>query len=235
METKTTTMVLLHGAGAGAWVWDGVRTHLQAASLALDLPCRKGGVTPASCAAELVNEFDRRGIGPLVLVMHSLSGVLAADLAQRLGPRLKACVFVSAIIPPPGGSFVDALGLFNRLLLKALFRFNPRGLKPSAAMIRGELCHDLSSTDGDLLVARYVPEWPGLYLTPTPALPETFRTAYVRLSQDCSLSIGRQDSMIKRLRTPRIHTIDSGHMVMLSQPKVLAQVLDEEFAHEVSP
>lgn len=154
--------VFQHGAGTGAWVWERVISALPMESVALDVPGRKAGVTPENCSAELFSELERRGIDTVVLVLHSLAGVLAAGLATRLGSRLKGCVFISAVIPPDGGSFVDALGFANRTVLRLLFKFNPNGLKPSPAMIRRELCNDLTGQDGDQVVSRYEAEMPGL-------------------------------------------------------------------------
>ena len=228
-----TTIVLLHGAGTGAWVWERVQASLQTSSLALDIPCRVAGATPDGCAAAIVSELDRRGVAEVVMVLHSLSGVLAAGLARRLGPRLKSCVFVASVIPPNGGAFVDALGFINRSILRILFRLNPRGLKPSAKMIRAAMCNDLSETDAELVIARYAAEWPGLYLTPMGGMPSGIRMEYVRLLRDQSVTLKQQGAMITHLQSPRIDSIDAGHLAMLSRPTELAQILDTE-AHDVN-
>ena len=199
------TIVMLHGAGTGAWVWERVQALLTTPAVALDIPSRLEGATPDGCAAAVALELDRRGISEIVLVLPSLAGVLAASIAQRLGPRLKCCVFVAAVIPPPGGSFVDALGFVNRVVLRLLFRFNPTGLKPSPKMIRAELCNDLSVSDAEQLITRYAAEWPGLYLTPAGTMPDRpISTAYVRLSRDQSVTPKQQALMIARLHAPRI-------------------------------
>lgn len=57
------TIVLLHGAGTGAWVWERVLKELSMRAVALDIPGRTDGATPDNCAAALVAELDRRGIG----------------------------------------------------------------------------------------------------------------------------------------------------------------------------
>lgn len=219
------TIILLHGAGTGAWVWQRVLDTLDVPALALDVPGRSAGVTPDSCAAELMDEIDRRDLSSVVLVLHSLAAVLAPGLAGRLGSRLTNCVFVSGIIPPEDGAFVDALPLPNRLILRVLFKLNRRGLKPSAAMIRRELCNDLSEEDAEMVVSRYEAEMPGLYLTPAGAAPEFVRCAYVKTLQDQCVSPAQQDSMIARLAQPRVHEINAGHLAMLSVPAELSTVL----------
>jgi len=75
----------------------------------------------------LVAGLDRRGIGAVVCALHSLAGVLAHGLSARLGSRLESCVFVSAVIPPPGGAVIDTLGGVQRLIFRTLFTFRTQG------------------------------------------------------------------------------------------------------------
>lgn len=222
------TMVLLHGAGTGAWVWERVMKELSTPAVALDISGRTVGATPDSCAAALVAELNRRGVGPVVLILHSLAGVLASGLAIRLGSKLKRCIFIAAVIPPSGGSFVDALGFVNRLILRVLFKFNPKGIKPSPAMIRRRLCNDLAPQDADMVISRYAAEMPGLYLTPAGVLPSLSHPIYIKLLKDQSVPASQQDSMAARLDRPIVREMDTGHLVMLSAPVDLAQLLEEE-------
>jgi len=222
------TVVFLHGAGTGAWIWERVMRDLPMSGIALDVPGRKAGVTPDSCAAELIAELDARGIGAVVCVLHSLAGVLAPGLSTRLGSRLRSCVFLSAVIPPSGGALIDTLGVMHRLILRTLFTFNPGGLKPSAAMIRRTLCADLGEQDARLVVSRYQAEMPGLYLESAGAAPALARCAYVKLLKDRSITPSQQDVMMRRLENCRVHEIDAGHLAMLSAPAEVLEVLLQE-------
>ena len=227
MSNKT-TIVFLHGAGTGAWVWERVMVELSIPSVALDIPGRTTGATPENCSETLVAELDRRGIDSLILVMHSLAGVLAPGLAARLGPRIKRCIFVGAVIPPSGGSFVDALGFINRQILRVLFKFNPKGLTPSPEMLRAELCSDLSPQDSEQVISRFIPEMPGLYLTPVGAFSPLPNATYIRLLKDKSVHPQQQDTMLARLSQPSVRELETGHMAMLAAPKALADLIMEE-------
>ena len=66
------TIVLLHGAGTGAWVWERVMNELSSPCVALDVPGRKEGASPEKCAGELMCELERRNVGSVLLVLHSL-------------------------------------------------------------------------------------------------------------------------------------------------------------------
>lgn len=162
-------LVLLHGAGLGPWAWQPVIERLATPATAPDVPSRSTDASPDHCARELASEIERGGEDEIVLVLHSLAGVLAAPLAELLGPRLRHCVYVSAVVPPPGRAFVDALGFPNSLVLRVLFKLHRNGLKPSPAMIRQELCNDLDPDQAEQVISRYQAEFPGLYLRPSTA------------------------------------------------------------------
>lgn len=227
MSNKT-TVVFLHGAGTGAWVWERVINELSVPTIALEVPGRRAGVTPEGCAEALAAEIDQQGIDSVVLVMHSLAGVLAPGLVARLGDRVKRCIFVGAVIPPSGGSFVDALGFVNRLILSILFKFNPQGLKPSPEMIRAELCNDLNPQDSEEMIARFTPEMAGLYLTPVGKFSPLPNATYIKLLKDQSVSPAQQNSMLARLAQPVVRELETGHMAMLSAPAALAKLIMEE-------
>jgi len=224
------TMVFLHGAGTGPWVWQRVLKFLPASGLALEVPGRHNEATPDSCAEAIASELDRRQAGQVAIVMHSLAGVLAPGLSGRLGDRMAASIYISAVIPPEGRRFVDALGLPSRVVMRLLFAFNRRGLKPTEAMIRKELCNDLSEEDADRVVSTYAAEWPGLYLTPVGASDHDGRTTYIKLTRDQSLPASLQDQMIGNLSDPIVREIAAGHLVMLSQPEALGQMIMQEVA-----
>lgn len=219
------TIVFLHGAGTGGWIWNRVAEELPFPSVALDVPGRTPDATPHRVADQIVEQLDRRGVDSVSLVLHSLAGVLASGLADRLGTRIEGLVYVSAVVPPEGKRFVDSFGLMNRTVLRLLFRFNSRGLKPSPAMIRRELCNDMTEEDAELVVSRYEAEWPGLYLTPVGAPPLVPSTSYVKLLRDQSVLPARQDAIIQGLGGMEVRALDAGHLAMLSQPEALAEVL----------
>lgn len=217
-------VLLLHGAGLGAWVWDRTLPLIPSA-IALDIPSRSRDATPASCASSLVDTLVVRDADRITLVMHSLAGVLAADLALRLGERLTACVYVSAVVPAEGSTFAKTIGLPGRFLLPLLFRMRSGGLTPSENMIRKQLCTGLDEEDCAMVVDRYQAEFPGLYLTEVGAPPKC-RSAYIKLTKDRSVTPAQQSRMIGRLDEPSIFEIEAGHQVMLSHPEELADVIN---------
>ncbi len=217
--------ILLHGAGVGPWVWDRVQTRLAVPSLAPEVGGREVGATPDAVIDSLVHRIDAFAAGEVVLVAHSLTGVLVSGLAARLGSRLSHVVYVSAVIPAANESFLSAMGFPMGWVMRVLFRLNPKGLRPSDAMIRDGLCNDLDAVDTAAVVGRYAAEFPGLYQSPV-AGPAQVPSTYVRLTRDGSVSLPVQDRMIARLGTPEVKELDAGHLPMLSRPDEIASVVD---------
>ena len=221
-------IVLLHGAGTGEWIWERVRPLLPQPNLALEMPGRDEDVTPDGCAARVVSAVDKAHHGSVAFVLHSLAAVLAAPLVARLGARLRRIIFVAGVIPPRGGSFVDALPLMNRVMLRVLFRMHREGLKPSAAMVERELCNDLSAADTRMVVDRYQAERPGLYLSRGPAIELPSHCTYVKLLKDQCVPPRLQDRMISRLTGPTVRELSTGHLPMLAAPEALAMVIGQD-------
>ena len=99
-------VILLHGVGGNARIWEPAATRLRASlggrARVLALDGRDGGLTdhppsgyePERFAADLVAIHDALGAGPLVIVGHSRGGWLAAWFAERFPERVNRLVLV---------------------------------------------------------------------------------------------------------------------------------------------
>jgi pimeloyl-ACP methyl ester carboxylesterase len=115
MESAMPTVVLVHGAWSGPWVWDEVRRYLdlaRIASAAVALPSvgedtGKLGVLADDVAAisAVLDELS----GPFVLAGHSYSGVPVTEAAAAR-EDVTHVVYACAFAMPPGTSMLDALG-----------------------------------------------------------------------------------------------------------------------------
>ncbi|HOX49909.1 MAG TPA: alpha/beta hydrolase [Fibrobacteria bacterium] len=217
-------LVFLHGAGLGPWVWESTRALLPYPSVALEVPSDRPDMDPQRAAAALLADPSFPERGPVVLVLHSLAGVLESALATSLGERLVHVVHVATVVPAPGKSFAATRGFAANLILRVLFRTHPEGLRPSPAMIQRELAADLDASSCATLVERFRPQQGGLFLEPVSARQTKVDSSYIVCGRDRSVAPALQRRIAAR-RGSRIEVLETGHLPMLAQPTLLAGVL----------
>ncbi|OAE26877.1 hypothetical protein AXG93_4360s1320 [Marchantia polymorpha subsp. ruderalis] len=129
------TMVFVHGAGHGAWCWYQVVTLMQAAGFnAVTLDLTSGGVDKTAADnvktisqyAKPLTDFlsDQSASDPkVVLVGHSLGGVLVSYAMEAHPDKVDKAIFLSAIMPQDGETPLDVIGShFATLLQLGVFK-----------------------------------------------------------------------------------------------------------------
>jgi pimeloyl-ACP methyl ester carboxylesterase len=222
-------VVFLHGAGTGPWIWEAARQALPHPSVALEVPSNRERTNPERCAQELLSHHGFPSHGPVVLVLHSLAGVLETALVRSLGDRAVHVVHVASVAPRPGRSFASTMGFPASLVLPVLFRFQPRGLLPSPAMLVNQLGNDLPDSLRAKLVERHRPEFPGLFLEPVGREAATIPRSYIHCLKDHGVSPRLQEKIAERLGAA-IFPIDAGHMPMLSRSAEFVAILERILA-----
>jgi pimeloyl-ACP methyl ester carboxylesterase len=226
-------LVLLHGAMLGGWIWARVEPLLAGPALAVDFPGR--GSRPADVTKltlgdvvdSVVADIESWRVERVVLVAHSLSGILIPALISRLPGRAVRAVFVSAAVPEPGTSYLDVLPRSERLFLHIVLLIQRKGLLTPGWAARRALCNDLDEATTRLVLQGLTREAPRLYGAPVPGdIPASMPTLYVKLSADHGFSPALQDQMIARLHAPRLEEMDAGHVPMLGHPDRLAAILN---------
>ncbi len=112
------TYMLIHGAMHGAWCWERVIPLLQSsgnAVIAPDLPGHGADRTPHSavtlahyiaCVGELL---EAAGV-PVVLVGHSMGGMVVSAALDAWPAKVRHLVYISAVVPTDGESMNEASG-----------------------------------------------------------------------------------------------------------------------------
>src|SRR5688500_14447276 len=107
------TYLLVHGAWHGAWCWNKVIPLLQAKghkAIAIDLPGHGQdiGCTWDISLDDYVNEVVKTANdqnGQVILVGHSMSGVVISHAAEKLsGEKISALIYLDASLPKDGES-----------------------------------------------------------------------------------------------------------------------------------
>lgn len=221
MSTSRHSILLLGGAGLPAWIWDDVRLRLGDAYDVRVAP-RPGNGDPA-LRAYAAAALDAAPAGPFTIVAHSAGGVVGAELARLAPERVEGFLAVSAILPPPGGSFVTAMPIPNRWILSAAMRL--AGTRPPESAIRRTLAHGLDGRIVDRLIADFVPESQRYYRDRIGAQPWAGRRGYATTAGDRELPPALQRRFADRLDAPWRRELATGHLPMLEDPAALAAAI----------
>lgn len=235
-NSETTTrgdrgVVSIHGAGLGTWIWEEVTPHLDIQHRAVSFPGRESernsteGLGLDDYADHVRGQIDEWSVENIVLVGHSIGGVVGLTVARELSERVGGFVGLSAAIPSSGGSFLSCYPLHKRLFQSETMRL--MGTKPPDGMIRDSLCHGVSDAQADRVVKEFTPESRRLYTDSCNASVPNIRTLYIKPTEDKVLSSSLQEAMAENLDADDVVTIDSGHLPMLSHPEAVADAVNE--------
>lgn len=219
----TLVLVLVHGAGHTAAVWEPTQRELAIPSLAVDLPGR--GSRPAditrvtvdaaadAVAADVMESVDDDS--DVVLVGHSVAGTVLPSIAARLGHRVIRLVFIAGITAPPGRPPVE-------VFLPDDHERVAGHLDEMRSLHRGRTLEELDIRDASAIdslnFSSQPMQWAGL-----PAqLPRTF----VRCLRDPIQSRDLQARFIATSGAHEVIDIDTGHTPATESPATLATVLD---------
>jgi pimeloyl-ACP methyl ester carboxylesterase len=244
-------LVLVHGGAHGAWCWEPTVAHLDGPVLAIDLPPKavRGGdgrheqlaelqtLTIADFAASAIADIDAAGFDRFVLVGHSMGGLTISEVAARVPDRVARLVYVSCIVPPEGGSAIDALPAeLREMTTSAIQEARQGGANPIGNFDEGTatymFCNDMTDEQQRFVLDRIGTEVVGILAEDVSrkGIPPTLSKTYVKLLQDQSLAPADQDRLIANLRESpggdvEVVELDSGHDAMVSHPEELAAVL----------
>ncbi|ASO18468.1 pimeloyl-ACP methyl ester carboxylesterase [Actinoalloteichus hoggarensis] len=242
MSTVGAKVILIPGAWMGAWIWEPTVNRLVERGIdaeTLTLRGLEAGVPKSEIAAvrladhvrQLRDVVDGHRV-PVVLVSHSYSAMVTAQVADRVGGKVAGLVHFGGFLPVDGRSLLDGWGSTpeERDAERAdIVRAGGLWLPPTRPMLDHET--DLTPADRDLLAGGFTPH-PGHTITDRAelAVPVGTRpTTYVALSTAGPDDAWRHAPAAARDATAwRRRHIASGHWPMLSAPDTTADLIDGE-------
>jgi pimeloyl-ACP methyl ester carboxylesterase len=244
--------VLVHGGAHGAWCWEPLLPYLDGEALAVDLPPKsiRGGpgrlealpelrtLTIDDLARSLLHDVDAAGFERFVLVGHSMGGLTISEVARRVPDRIEHLVYVSCMVPPEGGSAIEALPEdLREMTREAVEEARRGGANPIGGLdedtTRSMFCNDMDEEQTRFVLDRTGTELAVVLAAPVTraGIPAELPKTFVKLLQDQSLPPDHQETLVRNLRDSPggdvgVVTIDAGHDVMISRPMELADVLN---------
>ena len=227
-------VVLVHGAGDSARVWDDVRHEIRFPTLAIDLPGRgshPGDLTNYTfdqAASQACQDIDITARNrPVALVAHSIGGSLSPVLAAHLGRRLTHLVHIAAVAAPPGElPLATASPTFAENLIR------------NAHEIRSQVSGKTYVADGDPTPEGLAPTSDRLALTrldsltlgcvPTKGLTTgAYRRTFIRPTRDRLYPPDAQDRLAAAMNADQTIGIEAGHNTALNAGALLAASLND--------
>jgi pimeloyl-ACP methyl ester carboxylesterase len=234
------TYVLIHGAWHGGWCWDRVRPRLEGAGhrvAAPDLPGHGADPTPTrevtldKYAGRVCDVLDAQ-TEPVVLVGHSMGGMVITAAAERRPEKVRALVYLCAFLPGDGDTLMAlAGGDSTSLVLPNLEVSEERGL----ATVRDDgiapaFYGRCSASDVAWAKARLVPQALDPLNSPlhvTPGRAGRIPRDYVECLEDKAIPIALQRSMVASHPCRRVFTIQTDHSPFLSAVDELVECLQQ--------
>ena len=223
-------IVFISGAGLGTTIWDAVKAQISLPTVAVDYTQLKRQATLNETSLQqyvdvAISQANTLSTDKVVIVAHSIGGIVGIEVAKQLRDKVVGFVAVSAAVPNPKASFVSLLPFPQNIITNIILKL--AGTKPPEAAIKSGLCNDLSDTQASQIAASFSPESIQLYTNQTTDLPiPSIPSLYVITNKDKEYPISLQQKMASHLKNAHVETIDSGHLPMLSQPTIIAEKIN---------
>ena len=222
------SLVLVHGAFHGSWVWEKVAIHLDRADvpwIAVDLPsAAEAGMDNATAAdIEAVNNaLDQlEGDEPAVLVGHSRGGLVVTEAGTH--ERVGQLVYVAGADLLDGQSLPDILSGGD--LLSAFVHEEGAIFSADIARASGLFYNDCTGEDITWAAARLrSQDMSDVRSIPSEDAWQHRPSTYVVCTRDRVLPQEAQKVIANRLGSSTVHW-DAGHHPMISQPALVGGLL----------
>lgn len=216
-------IVLVHGAFADAAGWGPVISVLQRDGyhvMAVENPLESF----AGDVATTRRAIDAQS-GPVVVVGHSYGGAVISEAAADV-PKVKALVFLAAIVPDAGEPVAAFLDKYPTDLGKSQIADSAGFVSVDPAKFRQVFAADLSPGAAAVAAATQKPiKGENFGAAPTHAAWKTIPSWYVVSKQDRALSPDLERFYAKRIGA---HTteIAASHVAFISHPQEVARVIE---------
>jgi pimeloyl-ACP methyl ester carboxylesterase len=249
LKAQSKTYILVHGGWHGAWAWKKAVPLLEAKGnkvIAIDLPGHGEDKTPPAtvtlqdCVQKLVSVANNQP-GQVILVGHSMAGVVIAQAAEVLGKeKIATLVFLDAFMPQNGESVFSmaekaaaqnipiassqpAPSLRESMILSG----DQKASKLNLDNITTLLYHDCSKED--IAFAKQRLGWQPMAVLATQVNVTEARygavpKVYILCTEAKDLN---KKGISQNVPTKKIYTLASSHSPFFSMPEKLVAILHE--------
>ncbi|GAB1818000.1 alpha/beta hydrolase [Herbidospora sp. RD11066] len=221
------TVVLIHGAWAGASSWQAQVTDLQRAGY----PVRAIGnpLRDLTTDSETVRDFLDTIKGPIVLVGHSYGGSVITNAATG-NENVKALVYVDAAAPDTGETTAELSGTGSALGANGATLYDQVGsdLYLKQDVFQNSFAQDLPKVQSAVLWAEQRAAATAAFTTPSgePAW-KTIPSWYFIATGDKIIVPESQRAMAKRAKSKVTEFKGGSHLALVSHPEAVSHVIED--------
>lgn len=232
------TFILIHGAWYGAWCWEKITPLLLQLGHEVWAPdlSNNAGTTLKSLVSELSMHIESAQ-SPVILVGHSMAGILLSQLAEKMPEKIDSLVYLSAFIPTNRGCLLEEVeqltefGLSTEVILEASQQFiGLRGGDRTAHLLLNQCCkEDVEHVLRRLKAQIFQPFRAHVHLS-----VENFGRVpkyYIVCQQDLVVLPADQLKMAIRAHCKISYLEHADHAAFYSTPGALVNLLEIQMAH----
>jgi pimeloyl-ACP methyl ester carboxylesterase len=235
--------VLVHGAWQAPYVWDAVKAKLINEGnnvTVIELPGHGSDNTVPSTltlntyrdkVADAISKIN----GKVILVGHSLAGMVISAVAEQNPSKIEKLVYLAAYLPASGQSLLDLAGTDAGSILGdsvnhvAVLTQNANGtLDVLHDQIVNAFIQDGSAQVQNLVLQNYRPEPAIPFTNPVTLTAANFGSVekvYIKTLQDHVVSPNLQNRMIATAGVKTVYQLNTSHSAFLAKPDSVAILL----------
>jgi len=233
------TYVLVHGAWADESAWGFVRNDLakNANVVVVNLPAHGADNTPGAGIGlteyvKTVSEAVNKVSGKVILVGHSMAGVIISQVAEQMPGKIDKLIYVSAYLRKNGEDVSSITNKFLNNKPVEVLEFNKEytlvSIKKEA--IATVVCADCPDYMKDMLVKYHRAE-PVKGLNDKVSLTSRFKAVpkyYISTKNDYAVPYALQQQMIQSDGTvKKVFEMETSHLPFVVNPKAFLNILNQ--------
>jgi pimeloyl-ACP methyl ester carboxylesterase len=226
------TIVLVHGAYQGGWIWQRVASHLAAGGHKVFAPSLDGcaerrqalrpGITTEMHGAEIADLLFFEDLREVVLAGTSSGGMVVCSAAEKARERIGRLVFIDALALLDGECIPDIVNRTTRVTTDL-------ATGPSREDAAGRMFSSLDEKLKSWTLDRYTPH-PVAAMNDRVKLPhfwqQKWQSSVIWCRQAANPGEAHQRRTAEKLGA-RWHELDTGHYPMLTAPEDTARLIIE--------
>ena len=231
------TYVLVHGAWSDESAWGFVRNRLaeRANVVVVNLPAHGADNTDGAgvglqAYVKKVSDEINKVKGKVILVGHSMAGMVISQVAENMPGRIDKLIYVSAFLPANGESLNAIVNRITQGKTPAYFEFNKDYslVSINRKALPEVVCADCAEYMKELLVKYHRAE-PVKAFNDTVTLTRRFAAVpkyYISTTRDQAVPVGLQQLMIKgNGGVKQVFEMETSHLPFVVQPERFLEIL----------